>query len=171
MAGCADGVGDVVVVKFADAAGEVALLAESLGEAQLIGDGFTEDLRIVVDAGAVGVKAGEHRIATGAAERVGAVGAVEADAAGGELVDVRRAREGIAVGAEHGVEVVGDEEEDVFLGRGGVRARWSGEEPGEGHEKYEQAETERSGAVHKKAGNEISRWLVLILFIFALLAG
>jgi hypothetical protein len=163
------------VVKFADAAGEVALLAESLGEAQLIGDGFTEDLRIVVDAGAVGVKAGEHRIATGAAERVGAVGAVEADAAGGELVDVRRAREGIAVGAEHGVEVVGDEEEDVFLGRGGgsggVRARWGGEEPGEGHEKCEQAGTERSGAVHKKAGDEILRWLVLILFIFALLAG
>lgn len=44
-----------------------------------------------------------------------------------------------------------------------MRARWSGEEPGEGHEKYEQAETERSGAVHKKVGNAISRWLVLIL--------
>ena len=126
----ADGVGDVVVVKLPDAAGEPALLAEGLRQAELIRNGLPENQRITLDAGAVRIEAREHRITTGPAEWIRAVSTVEADTARGEPVDVGRARERIAVGSEHRVQIVGDEEEDVFRGRrrGRLRGRRVDEE-------------------------------------------
>ena len=116
-----DGFWDVVVEEFADAHGEVSVLSKNLRERGLFGDGLTEDEGVREDAGAIGVEAGEERVPAGAAEREGAIGAIEPHAALCKFVDVGCFGLGIAVAAEEVVQVVADDEKDVFLaGRFGV---------------------------------------------------
>jgi len=47
-------------------------------------------LGVGVDAGGVGIETGEEGVAAGSAQREGAIGAVETDAAGSEAIDVGR---------------------------------------------------------------------------------
>ena len=122
-----DGAWDVVVIHFADATGEVIGAAKCVWQASLSGNGLPEDLAVVVDAGAVGIEAGEDRIAAGAAQRKRAIGSIESRAAGGEPVDVGGYRQRIPVAAETIVQVVGDDEEHIF---GTVRARSGYEQEG-----------------------------------------
>ncbi len=110
----ADRVRHVVVVGLADPGREPALEAEGLRQAVLRGDGLPENLRVLVDAGAVGIEACQHRVTARSAEREGTVGAVEAHAARGEPVEVRGTGDRVAVAAEKVVQVVGDQEEDVL---------------------------------------------------------
>lgn len=122
MAVGADGVGDAVVVELADACGEVAVAPERLRQADGVRDGLAKELRVGQDAGAVRIKAGEHRIPARAAQRELAVRVLKADAACSELVEVRRFDERMAVAAETVVQIVRHHEEDVRT-RAGVGER------------------------------------------------
>ena len=68
----------------------------------------------------IGPLAGEYAGAGGGAERAGGVGLGEADAAGGEFIDVGGFAEGAAVdGGVAPAEVVGEDEDDVGRAGGG----------------------------------------------------
>ena len=125
MAVGADRVGHVVVIELADPADEVAGLAKRLRHADLRGNRLPEDLPVGQDARAVGIESGEHRIAARPAQRERAVRAIEAHAAGRQLVDVRRLGQRVAVAAEQVVEIVGDQEQHVRAA--GVSGRLQGE--------------------------------------------
>lgn len=79
---------------------------------------------VVADEGVAHVVAGHQGAARGGANGLAGVVAGEADALGGEAVDVGGADVFLAVAAEFGIaEVVGDDENDVrFFLRGGVGA-------------------------------------------------
>ena len=114
------------VEDLAERRGVAAVLFEELGPRDDIGQAIAEHRAVVGDAGLVGAKTGEERTATGIADRVLHVGAVEADAAGREGVHVRRTRHLVTVAAESRRQVVDDDEEhvgSVGAGAGG------GEEP------------------------------------------
>jgi len=64
------------------------------------------------------------------------IGAFEPRAAPGERIDVGRLDEGVAVAAEVGVEIVGDDEEDVRATRGLRRTECGA---GHGTEKFSTA--------------------------------
>jgi hypothetical protein len=105
--------GDIVVVQLADAAGEVAIQAESLGQADVTGDRLAKDHLVGVDPRAVGVQAGQHRIAAGAAQRKLAVGAFEADAPRRQAVDVRTVNQRMPVTTERAVQIVRNDEQNI----------------------------------------------------------
>ena len=112
------------VKDFAEGGGVAAVVFEELWQCYDIGQTIPEEGAVVGDAGLIGAETGQERTATGIADRVLHVSAVEADGAGGEAVDVGRLDVGVAVAAEGVAEVVDGDEEDVeFLGRrGGVHA-------------------------------------------------
>ena len=86
-------------VHLADRAGDVAVILEVVGDrAGLVGQRVPQDLRPVP----AGVEARDDRPAGGDADGRVAVGAVEADAVGGDLVDVGRLRFAAAVAAGRG---------------------------------------------------------------------
>jgi hypothetical protein len=85
----ADAVGDVVVVDFADASGEPAVLAEELRQRDGIRQSLAEMAVEVIDLCGIGSATGEHGGAAGIAERDLIVGAVKPHAAGREAVDMR----------------------------------------------------------------------------------
>ena len=102
------------VEEFAGAQGGVAVVAEEVWESDPVGVELRDAGGVAEDFGRVRRMAGEQGGARGIAERELAVVAVEADALGGELVDVGRVRvEAGAVAGELGAHVVGHEEEDV----------------------------------------------------------
>ena len=122
-----------VVVELTDAGDRVAVVLEQLRHRDHVRDHLAEFLGVVVDAGRVRAQAREEGGAARVAERVLAVGAVEADTFAGEGVDVRRQR--LATVSPHaGTAVIGDEQQDVLTGRReGGEAREQGEGGGEAH--------------------------------------
>src|SRR5689334_12805275 len=108
------------MIELPESSSEVALLAERLRHAQLVGNRLPENQRVLENARAVGIQPREERIPARPAEWIVAIRALEPHAARGELVDVRRLREWITVAAESAVQIVGDEEEDVGARSGRV---------------------------------------------------
>jgi len=110
---------DAVVVKLPHARGEIAVVLEELRQRDYVREDLADRSGVVVNAGGVGAKTAQERRAAGIAERILAVGAVEADAARGEAVNVWRFDERMVVAAEGGVEVVNGDEENVQWWSGG----------------------------------------------------
>ena len=67
-----------------------------------------------MNACTVGIQAGQHRVATGAAQRECAVGVPEQDGPLCQAVDIGRVNSGGPVAAQHGIQIIGDHEQDVF---------------------------------------------------------
>ena len=136
---------DVVVVELADAGGEAAIPPEEFRQTRVPGDRLPEDLAVGEDAGGVGMKPGEHRVAAWAAEWKRTVGPVKPHAAGGEAVEVGRLGERVAIAAEHRVEVIGHDEQHVprLGGLGGLGA--TGCRDREREEQEEQRSTAHGG--------------------------
>ena len=109
------GAGDAGVIDFATGRGPVARFAEDAGPGFLGFDEVGVAGPFAADGLAVKADAVEHGGTGGLAERVGDVVAVEADAVGGEGVEVGGDGFGFAVGFDEGAEVVEGEEEDVGL--------------------------------------------------------
>jgi hypothetical protein len=109
------------VEDLADAGGEVAVVAEVLGQERDAGNLlFQEPLH---GESTVRTPAGQERVARRATQRPLAVGAVEPHALQGEPVDVGCFDDRAAVGADRlGVEVVADDEQDVGTLR--LRVEW-----------------------------------------------
>ena len=98
-------------VHLADRAGDVAVILEVVGDrARLVGQRVPQDPRPVP----AGVKTGDDRPAGGDADGRVAVGAVEADAVRGDLVDVGRLRFAAAVAAGRGgLVLIGAQEKQI----------------------------------------------------------
>ena len=155
--------GHAVVIDFSDAAGPPAVAAEELRHRDRVGQHLAEIRRRGVDAqrvagvaGGVGQdvrRVGPHRRherrAAGTAHGILAVGALEPDAALREPVDVRGFHGRIAVAAEIGVQIVGDDEEDVEF----CRLRRGAGGDGMQHEREEgQEETWHGGSGFSRGG-------------------
>ena len=79
--------------------------------------GFEDKPSVVVEhSGGQGVTAGEDRGARGVAERILAIGEVEANALGCETVDVRGTCDRVAIASDAAIEVIDGDEEDVGPG-------------------------------------------------------
>ena len=79
----------------------------------MLGNRLTEDLTVLQDAIAVRVQSRHDRIATRTAQWKGAVGPVEADTSGSELVEVRCFGKWIPRASQPIVQIVGDDEKDI----------------------------------------------------------
>ncbi len=102
------------VEEFAAAQGGVSVFAEELRESDPVGMQVADAGAVAEDLGGVGRMAGEERRTRRVAERELAVVAIEANAFGGECVDVGTVGvEAAVVAGELGAHVVGHEEEDV----------------------------------------------------------
>ena len=89
---------------------------------------FTPLTLVAGDTVVLRARAGEHRDAAGIAHGILHIRAVEAHAARGEAVEVRRLRLRVAVATHRGPQVVGHDEQDVVARRiGGQRVRDEGE--------------------------------------------
>ncbi len=109
------------VEELAAAQGGVAVFAEELWERDPVRMEVADAGAVAENLGGVGRMAGEERRARRIAERELAVVAVEANALGGESVDVGTVRvEAAVVAGELGAHVVGHEEEDVEGALAGV---------------------------------------------------
>jgi len=115
MAVSPDRIGNTIVVKLADAGGEIALLAKSLRQTDPFGATLAKDLRIRQNTRGIWIEPCEQRIAAWSTQWKRAVGALEPYASGGELVDIGRLDLGISVTAEHVVQVIRDDEQDIRL--------------------------------------------------------
>ena len=104
---------DAAVKDLAGAGGDVAVGLEMLRHADEAGIGVAEIGAIVEDAGRIGVLAGQQAGARRVAERELAIGPLEADAAFGEGVEIRRVDDLVAVAAELGPQIVEGDQEDV----------------------------------------------------------
>ena len=110
---------------FAESAGAVAVAAEQLGDRLLrLGDGplaFRFHFTVVPDKGVAGVLAGHEHAARRRADGVAAVVAREAHALRGQAVEVGCLDFFLPVAAQLRVaQVVGEDEDDVRLGRLGL---------------------------------------------------
>ncbi len=101
----------------------VALILEVFRQADEIRMFVPEPRAVAEHSGGPRVGASEHRHTRWIAQRDLAVGLVETDAGIGESIDVRGFRERAGVAAELGPHVVGDDEQDVHLFRGGCESR------------------------------------------------
>ena len=117
---CADRVRLVVVIGRADADGEVAVETERLWQAYRRRNRLPEKLRVCEDTRAVRIQPGEHGVPAQPSQRELAIRTIEAHTARGKAIDVRRFHERMPVCADVGVQIVGDDEEDVRLPRGCV---------------------------------------------------
>lgn len=128
------GVAVADVEDFAKRLGAVAVVFEVLREGDGVGLGLAKVGRQVVYAERLGTEAGEERIAGRGADRLIAIGGVEADALGGEAVDVRGDRVWIAVAGNVRLQVVDADEEDIRacgVSAGGGNAMANNKEGGE----------------------------------------
>ena len=136
------------VEDFSEGRGVAPVLFQKLGQGDDIGQAIAEERAVVGDAGLVGAQAGEERAAAGIAHRVLHVGAIKADGAGGESVDVRRLDGGVAVATEGVAQIIDGDEQDVEFFRssrgGGMGAA---DENAEGNAE-QSADEERSGTFH-----------------------
>ena len=120
------------VEEFAHRFRAVAGGAEILWERDGVGTRGAEVCREIVDPERLWAKAREEGVAGRRADGLVAIGAVEAQGARGEAVDVRGFRIRVAVAAEDGFEVVDADEEDVGAGgRGGREERGGREQQGD----------------------------------------
>ena len=118
----ADAGGDVVVVDFSDAGNEVVFRDKPLRQGDGVRHGIAEVGIEIVNLDFIGSETGHHRGSAGIAEGELVVGAVEANTACGESVDVGSFGDEISVATERGGEVIDRDEEDVgFAGEGGSR--------------------------------------------------
>jgi hypothetical protein len=117
---CADRVRLVVVIGRADADGEVAVETERLWQAYRRRNRLPEKLRVCEDTRAVRIQPGEHGVPAQPSQRELAIRTIEAHTACGKAIDVRRFHERMPVCADVGVQIVGDDEEDVRLFRRGI---------------------------------------------------
>ena len=131
----ADLLGYAVVVEFADAGDRVALVLEQLGQGHRVRDVRPELHRVVEDLGRVGAQPREEGRAARVAERVLAVGAIEAHPLGGQFIDVRRQRRP-AVAPHGSTAVVGDQQQHVQALRLGREGGDAGEQQGGGGEAH-----------------------------------
>jgi len=111
----ADAGGDVVVVDFTHTGHVIAILNKMLGESDGIGNGSAKMLVEVVDFDLIGPEPGHDGGPAGVAERELIVGPVEADAPGGEAVDVWCFDDEISVTTQRRSEIVDGDEEDIGL--------------------------------------------------------
>ena len=121
----------------ADACREVTVLPEMFRQHRDGPEGLARPREVAVDTRGRRPAPRQERGARRIADRVVGVSAVEADALGGEPVEVgRHGRRVDAVGAEGDVQVVGDDEQDVRVLSGSVR----GDAPAYREEPHEQRE-------------------------------
>src|SRR5688572_4811549 len=102
------------MVKLADTRGEIPLLAKRLRHAELVGDRLPEDLRVRENTRAVRIEPGEKRVPARPAQRISAIGAIEANAARRELVEVRRLRDRVAITPEKVRQIVRQDEQHIL---------------------------------------------------------
>lgn len=95
------------------------MLPEELRQGDDVGHFLTEERSVAGDAVLLRARAGEHRSAARIANGILHVGAIEADAARGEAVEVGRLGLRVTVAAHRRPEVIGHDEEDVVARRGG----------------------------------------------------
>ena len=112
----ADLPGHAVVIELSDPLDAVAGSTEDLWQRHHPGIDVTEANAVVTDAGPCRTPPGEEARPARIAQGILAVGPTEADATGGELVDVRRDRLSVAVARKRAAEVVADHEQDVRPG-------------------------------------------------------
>ena len=114
-------VGAVADVKnFAHGLGAVAVAHEQLRERDGVGVGVAEVAAKLVEPGGGGARAEEQGETGGGADGLVAIRGVEAQAASDEAVEIRRDGGAVAVGAERGLQVIDEDEENVRA-RGGRR--------------------------------------------------
>jgi hypothetical protein len=101
------------VVELADADGEVAVETERLRQAYRRRNRLPEKLRVCEDTRAVRIQPGEHGVPAQPSQRELAIRTIEAHTACGKTIDVRCLHERMPVRADVGVQIVGDDEEDV----------------------------------------------------------
>jgi len=120
------------VVDFAGSGREIAVLLKESRKENGIRQRLASKYILLDNAGAVGTIAAEERGATGIAEGVLAVRAVEANAASGETVNVWRVNQRLAVAIQIGIQVIDDDPEDVVARESAADARdWSRTRNGE----------------------------------------
>ena len=113
--------GAVADVKdFAHGLGAVAVAHEELRERDGVGVGVAEVAAKLVEPGGGGARAEEQGETGGGADGLVAIRGVEAQAASDEAVEIRRDGGAVAVGAERGLQVIDEDEENVRA-RGGRR--------------------------------------------------
>jgi hypothetical protein len=95
------------------------VLAEELGEGDDVRHFVAEERGIAGDAVVFRARAGEEGDPARVADGILDVGAVEADGAGGEPIEVGRSCHGVPVAAHGRTEIVGHDEEDIEGGSGG----------------------------------------------------
>ena len=106
---------DAVVIDFSDARHEVTVLAKHLGQRLDRGDRIAEVRAVAPYLRLVRIEAGQQRGPARVADWVVAVGAVEPDAKPLQPVEIRSLDDGMAVGSQVVVHVVGSDEEDIEL--------------------------------------------------------
>jgi len=124
---------------FAHGLGPVSVLLEILGHSDRIGPRRAEIGGEVVDPQRLRAQPGHQGIAGGRAHRLIAVGAVESQRAGGEGVNVRRLRVGVAVAAEDGLEVIDADEQHVGFRRFGLSGEGQCGEEKKGEKRFHAA--------------------------------
>ncbi len=106
------------MINFADSGGEITVVFEELRKRYDVGKYFANGNAIAINARCIGPQAAEKGGAAGVAKRKLAVGAVEADAACGQFVDVGGFDERMIVTAKGDVEVIDGNKKDVGFGGG-----------------------------------------------------
>ena len=146
----ADLPGHAVVIELSDPLDAVAGGAEGLRQRHHAGVEITEADGVVTDAGPRRTPPGEEARPARIAERILTVGPGEADATGGELVDVRRDRLRVAVAAKRAAEVVADHKQDVRPGGIGP-GRLTGDPDAQGQDGREPTDDHRTEpGVHRR---------------------
>jgi hypothetical protein len=105
------------VVDLTDPGGEIAVLAKPLRQGHDFREFFAKRFTIVIadKPGLPGIESSQHGGPAGSATRQLAISAVEADAVRRESIHVRRAGHRVAIASQPGVEVVGEEQDDIGL--------------------------------------------------------
>ena len=111
--------------------GRIGLTPSDLRQCLDVGEALADVDGVAVDEGLIGIEPGHERGAAGAAQRVLTEGSLEAHAAFGQAVDVRRFHQRVSVAAKVAVQVVADQEQDVRLVAVGSFAATDADEGGE----------------------------------------
>jgi hypothetical protein len=108
-----DGVLKAAVGDLADAGGEVAMVSEMLRKEYYVSKVSARRGVVIEDAGDVRAAAAEQRRARWIAQGILAIGAVEANTARGQAIDVGCVHDGVAITTDAIVEIVGGDEQDI----------------------------------------------------------
>ena len=103
------------VEDFTERMGRPSALPKELREGHDLRQHVAEKRRVARDARLLAAQPGEQRTAARIAHGVLRIGAVEANAAGGEPVQVRRLRERMSVATDGVTQIVGHDEQDIRL--------------------------------------------------------